>query len=147
MRQKGRSRRRREDVRRRRFDRDLIRIFVGKRAFGFRPFLQSREKRPVMERGREWWRKGEDEGAERRPRGWGRKARGGSLVGKGDKNARWAKARERESGDQSGFTTLADGAILLHDAFYVLGKLRSFSSHCPFSSLPPLHIYIYIFFF
>lgn len=67
-----------------------------------------------------------------------------SYVGKADKNARWAKAREREreSRDQSGFTTLADGAILLYDAFYVLGKLRSFSSHCPFLCL--LFIYMYI---
>jgi len=33
------------------------------------------------------------------------------------------RGRERESRDQSGFTTLADGTILLHGVFYVSRKL------------------------
>lgn len=36
------------------------------------------------------------------------------------------RGREKEKRDQSGFTTLADGAILLHGAFYVSEKLLSF---------------------
>jgi len=57
-------------------------------------------------------------------------------VGKRDKNVssererggerERERRREREREDQSDFTTLADGAILLHGAFYVSGKLWSF---------------------
>ena len=58
---------------------------------------------------------------------------------------------KRESLDQSGFTTLADGTILLHSTFYVSGKLLSFLLPLAFPSLlimfrssSPLIYYLFI---